>query len=343
MQRFRPDRLARRERQAPPRKPVQGLLLLLATTWLLCAQAGHAADEPPKSEDGVLKKTLERGHTELGHGDKKAALAAYESAYRRAQRFDTAANLGLLEWELKRLRSAASHLAAALRMQPPKADPVLVGRLQTAYRSAAKGLASFDLQLRAPAGSELLVDDKVRAVVPVRDPVFVKPGRHVIVLRKGSESTRVTYTVASGQRKQVALTLVSNGRQLTQGQALLVFSGTTVAIASVAAGGAMLFGSLQRAGNVDEKREALGSYNGNCAVVPELCLEIANNESARDDLRLGAIVAFSGGAAVGLATAIYGVLATRSDDKEASQVAGRLRLSPVVSPGKIGLHAGWSF
>jgi tetratricopeptide (TPR) repeat protein len=100
---------------------MRGAFALGCAAILLCSDA---------RADDAASSLLEQGHAASKEGKRSDALEAYQRSFEKAARYDTAANLGLLELELGNKSDAAKHLALALMYFPKDGDAALRGLLR---------------------------------------------------------------------------------------------------------------------------------------------------------------------------------------------------------------------
>jgi tetratricopeptide (TPR) repeat protein len=139
------------------------------------ASSVAAADE--------AEAAFRNGARAFERGDIRQALKQMRTAFRLRPDYRTAAGLGQVELHLQRHRDAAEHLEFALRHYPNAADPEGRGRLIDGFKAARTHVGSLSLEGQIP-GTELFIDGRKVATLPVVYDLFVEPGEHRFTFQK---------------------------------------------------------------------------------------------------------------------------------------------------------------
>jgi hypothetical protein len=206
------------------RSPLLSLLLfavLLAPTGIAFAQSSPASPASPGT--AVEPKTadeyaLEGRKLAMQPGRLLDARAALLTAWSMKQSYDTAGNLGSVEYELGMMRDAAEHLAFCARNFPAVRDQAQTEKLTRVEELLAKARREVgSMRVRVTdsdgvelTGVEILVDGKAVGLTPLPDEVFVEPGPRVISARQtGYVSGEKRIEAAKGGAESVTIVLAS--------------------------------------------------------------------------------------------------------------------------------------
>ncbi len=289
---------------------------------------------------------LDRGRQALRSSDVQKAYREYRAAFDASPRYDTAANLGLVELDLKRSAEAAAHLAFALVNFPEDGDPALRAALRAKLNGElAPYLATVSIAVKkdgAPFhGAEVDVDGVMVGRAPL-EPVLLAPGEHRFEARTESSHDAITRTVTAGQPDVVNLEPRPIAR-VAGAYASVVAGGALLSAAALALGAAFTADAVLLDKSANERVAALQQANGGrqpCDTQPnqDLCNEITAFQNKRDQVRIGAIVGFVGAGLLLGGTIGYAVAA--APKKEPAHAA---RVAPWVGPDGAGLTLGASF
>lgn len=140
-------------------------------------------------------------------GDVRQALKQMRTAFRLRPDYRTAAGLGQVELHLQRHRDAAEHLEFALRHYPSAADPEGRGRLIDGFKAARSHVGSVSVEGQVP-GTELSVDGRLIATLPVVYDLFVEPGERRFRFHKsGFDDYETTQLITEGGMHSLAVEL----------------------------------------------------------------------------------------------------------------------------------------
>ena len=159
-----------------------------------------------------FKAVYLRGRRRAKAGDTRGALEDYRLAYRLSQ--------GNLDWKVlgnfgNVLLSEGQFVEAAgilrdARQRLPPTDPHYASYSSKLDRriSEAKEHIGEVLITAEPAGTTILIDNRRVGVAPLRDSVFVSPGKHIIkVVQVGLGSESLAVQIAAKERKEVTLVI----------------------------------------------------------------------------------------------------------------------------------------
>ncbi len=304
----------------------------------------------PSASDALLAK----GHAALASGDMQRALEHYREAYTRAPRFDTAANLGLVELELGQRAAAATHLAAALRDYPAAGDAAQKKALLEKVAAASDELGRSTVSVKGRDGKRsdfavVELDGAKVGVVPLVVDVYAAPGKHRIGASLGGAAAVREVELKAGEAKEVALELgpgaaspSTGGAPLGTGYLATIVSGSLLATAALATGAAFVMSSATSRAAADERIAALAVLQPNdptnCNLRAGLCDQILSLQGDSDAATIGAVVGFVAGAMLGGGTIAYGLLAAPGDASSASAT-----VMPWLGPSGAGVGFAAAF
>jgi len=161
--------------------------------------------------DRTRARDLMREGNELyGEGRLTDAFTKYLQAWRTAQAFDIACNLGGTASELSMNRDAAEYLDYCLRHYAASSRPEAVAaeqRARAAFETVRAKVGAVNLRV-TPAGAEVFVDGAAVGRAPFESPVYVEEGPHRFAARHAGLETVVLDIVAKpGETLDAALEL----------------------------------------------------------------------------------------------------------------------------------------
>ncbi|MGK3968886.1 hypothetical protein WMF38_37210 [Sorangium sp. So ce118] len=128
----------------------------------------------------------------------------YLKAWALVRSFDIAANLGEVQLQLKKPRSAATFLAFALRTAPPSAKPEQIARMRHFLDQAKAQVGTLRVRVKNVADAEVFVDGERMAAEEVKRELYLEPGPHLLVIRRaGYEDEHVGVLAAPSMSETV--------------------------------------------------------------------------------------------------------------------------------------------
>jgi hypothetical protein len=259
---------------------------------------------------------------------KKHQWAEAEALFRQAlalkRSYDIAGNLGLAEAGLTKWRDAAEHLTFALSTFPANGKAAHRDLLKEKLAGAREHVGALTIDVDVPA-AEVVVDGKGVGTAPLAGEVFVEPGAHVVGARlAGHDAARQEATVAAGASASVKLALPvtvarvadpPQQRVPTGPNKALIISGASIAGAGVGLGAVLAIVASAKASAADSALAKLpqSGVSTPCQVTTYMsaCAAINGDNTAHDALAKGALGAFVGAGAIGIATLGYALLAPK--------------------------------
>lgn len=162
-----------------------------------------SADSWARSDEA--NRLFFEGREHHRQGRIEPAYAAYHRAWILKQSFDIAGNLAQVEVLLGLVPDAAEHFRFALSNLPLEWTPELesvAARLRKQFEAARAQVGA--LEIDAPAGTEVVVNQRPVGRAPLGLPVFVEPGARTVLFENadGGRAER-TIEVEAGQSLRV--------------------------------------------------------------------------------------------------------------------------------------------
>jgi hypothetical protein len=319
----------------------------LGCVALFTAGRAQATDPPTSKTEGSVMTDKARQLYEEGLAAYKKerwaeARAALLAAWSLNKHWQIAGNLADCEIQLGRHRDAAEHASYYLRNAPPDRRQ----RAQGLLKKAQAKIGTLTVAVNEP-GAEVLIDDVSVGRVPLAEPVFVEPGKRMLLARFAGRPDAVqTIDVTPGMANEVTLTLRPpaapppplpppphtpaevQGRK--PNMAILV-GGAVAAGLALSAGVVLAAVSSSKAADADDQLAKLRQAGGGphpCRRLVSECKAIDSAWTARDSLADGAVVSFVGAGALAAATVAYGLLAPSF---RSAKPVGQMRVLPAVT------------
>jgi hypothetical protein len=301
------------------------------------------------------------------------ARAAYLAAWALKTHWQIAASLGDTELRLGLHRDAAEHLTAMIAMYPPDEDKKTLSDAKAMLEKAKAKIGTVTLASNVE-GADVSVNGTVIGKTPLRDPIYLDPGSHNIEVKKVgfvSKSQAVVAAAGKAERLDVQLEAENTGsgtpapdpknvgakdpKKQNGGQTPdpdpvpppdsgksvpLLVTGGILAGAGVVVGATLLGLGASRASERDDMVASLGGPSpcGEGTPHSSACAEITSLDDDYVAFSIGGGVALGVGAALGIATLIYGVVPSGTSDDQA-----RTFILPVVTKDTAGIVVGGEF
>jgi hypothetical protein len=310
--------------------------------------------------DRTRARELMRDGNELyGEGKLAEAYAKYLDAWRIAQAFDIACNLGGTASELSMNRDAAEYLDYCLRHYAASSRPEAVAaeqRARAAFEVVRTKVAAVTVAV-TPPGADVFVDSARIGRAPLDAPVFLEAGPHRIEARQeGLETASVEVNAKRGEATEVTLALKTPAGApaaknppasdpISRNDEPPASKNYVPAIVTASLGGVALAGGVVflvlRAGKQSDASEKLDTLDGNNPCGPHsprenvaTCADIEEASDQAATLGTLSIVSFGVAAGAGIATFF---LWPKGDSR-----SGLLGVRPNVAVTHDGLYASFS-
>ncbi len=170
------------------------------------------APKAAESDDSALRTAEARRRYQEGNAAVKLhqwqkAYDAYLAAWRQKPHWQVAGSLGQVELKLGKNRDAALHLSLFLR-EAKDVPPEEMKHVREWLEQARTKIAVLTIG-GAPPGAEILLDGLKVGQAPLREEVYVEPGKHVVEGRLGQCAATSEVDLAAGSAKDVALRCAS--------------------------------------------------------------------------------------------------------------------------------------
>ncbi|WP_437709321.1 PEGA domain-containing protein [Sorangium sp. So ce448] len=335
------------------------LMLCSALAAPLAWSPDVRAADPPADVSARQRALFDKGVRLYDQSRWAEARAVFLEAWALKKSYAVAANLGDVELMLGDPRSAAEHLAYALRELPADEPPALRTLLTKRLAEARQLVGSLRVRV-TPPGAELLIDGTPLLVEETPEEIFVDPGTHRVTARRdGYADAEKVVTVAAGTAQNLTLALaelpavgaakpeklpepavalpVHNAREQERGPRTAVITGGVVA-AGVAAGIGTVLAvvAANKWSAANDQRSKLTAEDGAYACAASqrttTCRDAVERYDNASALWNGAIWSWIGAGTVGIGTAAYAWLA-----KKPPHQAGSLTVSPMFAAHGGGL------
>lgn len=321
------------------------LAVVLASTAALgqAAPKGGGAGQAPAGSQAVVDQLYEAGLAAANRKDWKTAAEKFAKAYSLEPLPQIAGNLSEAELKLGRYRDAAEHADAFIRLD--KGAPASEKKLAQGWLDEAKKkIVTLKITV-VDKGVEVLIDGKPVGMSPLPPEVYVDPGKHTVEARSGSVRDEVTDTYEAGWTRVIKLVPKEAPVAGSTATATASVSPTasptaggdqsgpnkTLVIGGAALGGAMLVAGGIFAGLSASRASDAGGFGawdkcyqkGRPDMDYKGCPKL--HQAYQDVALLGNLstAMFLGGAAVGVATALYfaGILPPGKGSKKTGVIA----------------------
>jgi hypothetical protein len=175
------------------------IVILLGNTTV--TRVAHANDEQSR------RQIYEQAREAIQSGRWEEARSLFQELWNSRRTYDVALQLGQAEYNLKRYRDAAEHLAFGLMLLPPREKAATAERSQQLLNRCKQEVGAIDLRIKNK-GADVLVDGQTVAESPLVTEIFVEPGMHSVSVQLGGHHpTSFTIQLAAGetQRRTVEL------------------------------------------------------------------------------------------------------------------------------------------
>jgi hypothetical protein len=181
----------------------QGLAVACLVPCLLlplCSGTAHAQSD---GETEVARQRFREGVAHYDRQDYEKARLAFLQAYLLKPHSAVLLNLAQSELRAGRHAEAAENFAKYIRQNPtaPAMDHAKAG-----FEEARQRVTELNVQVNATAAS-ISVDGADVGRSPLPNEIYLMPGRHSIVARKGTASAEKVLDATAGRREYIALEL----------------------------------------------------------------------------------------------------------------------------------------
>lgn len=183
------------------------VMIPFLTVCSLLSIAARAEDQATHvSEENAVeaRKLLDEGNAAQKTGDWEKAHEAYRHSFSLKRSYDTAANLGQVEFRLEHYRAAAEHLDYSLRHYPTSANRDRHASIKKLLEQASARVGQVRVVVDRP-GATIYVNDAPVGASPLDHSLFVETGKNVIRAELDGESDSQEVEADPGQVVELKL------------------------------------------------------------------------------------------------------------------------------------------
>ncbi|WP_437853212.1 hypothetical protein [Sorangium sp. So ce363] len=334
--------------------------------------AAASADDEGRGDNARATQLYREGNDAFKQKRWSDAELLYLKAWALVRSFDIAANLGEVQIQLKKPRSAATFLAFALRTAPPSTKPEQIARIRHFLDEAKAQVGVLRVRVKNVADAEVLVDGERVPEDAVKHEVYVEPGERTLVIRRaGYEDEVMRLIAAAGVTETVMPELKPKAVKApeTTGpeakapavmapmprkagwsspptvparpegpRTAVLIGGAATAGAAAIAGVVLTFLANANGSDADTERSRLRSAGGTGACGasdPRAgCRELSESVDDRYAFSNAAFWSFASAGAVGVGTLVYGLATRRSVPDR------HVHVTPIVRASSLGIVVG---
>jgi len=346
------------------RRAVLAFTLLHCATVSLTAHAEAEAVEPAPSGAELYREAASLMQDKRYEEARQALLELWS----KAPTYAVATALAEAELRLKRYAEAMRHLTYAISNPPQVETEKKLEWVETWFSRAKKNVASYVITTNVDGGL-VTVDGIPVAETPLRTPIYLEPGRHVIAVSKaGFELAHTPVLASAGVTEELPLSLVLDTAALAQpaaaegqssaflasdrieGDTLVAPSGSNpwiLVAGSVVAAGGLVAGLAfnARSNNARDRVEELRSVTGSSGCYQPVssfgktCAELLDAGERRDSARNISSAAFAVGGIAAVGTVLYWFWPRKQDVQQGLNV----QVSGAADAHRVGLVVSGSY
>ncbi|WP_437913121.1 hypothetical protein WME73_40875 [Sorangium sp. So ce302] len=159
--------------------------------------AAASGDDEGRGDNARATQLYRDGNEAFKQKRWSDAELLYLKAWALVRTFDIAANLGEVQIQLNKVRSAAAFLAFALRTAPPSTKPEQIARIRHFLDEAKAQVGTLRVRVKNVADAEVYVDGERVPEDAVKHELYVEPGEHTLVIRRAGYEDEVVRLVAA--------------------------------------------------------------------------------------------------------------------------------------------------
>lgn len=181
--------------------PVLVFCLLTTSAW-----ADDPATNVSVEQAAKAKALLEEGNSAQKAGDFEKARDAYRQSFNLKRSYDTAANLGQVEFYLEMYRAAAEHLDYARRNYPTSAKREGHSSIEALLKETTPHVGRVQVSVDKP-GATIFVNGERVGSSPLNHVLFVNPGKTRVRAELEGESDSHEFESTKGALVEIELKL----------------------------------------------------------------------------------------------------------------------------------------
>ncbi|WP_437645802.1 hypothetical protein [Sorangium sp. So ce362] len=332
--------------------------------------AAAAGEDEARGDNARAAQLYREGNDAFKQKRWSDAELLYLKAWALVRSFDIAANLGEVQLQLKKPRSAATFLSFALRTAPPSAKPEQIARMRHFLDEAKAQVGTLRVRVKNVADVEVFVDLERVPAEEVKHELYLEPGPHLLVIRRAGyedehlgvlAAPRMTETIepelkpkapeAAATGPGAAGPGAASAAGMGEGETKAPAAGAGVeeprswvpvialgAASAVGLGVAVGFTVAANAASADGDRQhaMLRQAGGGCVEVPgeysDLCSGLRDSASRHETRTRTATVAYVASGALVIGAMTYALW-----PRARTATSRGMHASPELSPGRAGL------
>ncbi|WP_437795048.1 PEGA domain-containing protein [Sorangium sp. So ce693] len=161
------------------------------------AAVAPAVDDEGRGDNARATRLYREGNEAFKQKRWSDAELLYLKAWALVRTFDIAANLGEVQIQLNKARSAAAFLAFALRTAPPSTKPEQIARIRHFLDEAKAQVGTLRVRVKNATDAEVFVDSERVPDEEVKHEIYVEPGERTLVIRRAGYEDEVVRLVAA--------------------------------------------------------------------------------------------------------------------------------------------------
>ncbi|WP_437598183.1 hypothetical protein WMF28_36400 [Sorangium sp. So ce590] len=146
--------------------------------------AAAAGEDEARGDNARAAQLYREGNDAFKQKRWSDAELSYLKAWALVRSFDIAANLGEVQLQLKKPRSAATFLSFALRTAPPSAKAEQIARMRHFLDEAKAQVGTVRVRVKNVTDAEVFVDLERVPAEEVKHELYLEPGPHLLVIRR---------------------------------------------------------------------------------------------------------------------------------------------------------------
>lgn len=191
-----------------PKNPIRWLWMSCFLIGVPSAHASESTSTGVTTVEQVTKQANEMyqqaNSLYLNHQFAEA-YELYKAAWALRPNYKIAGNLGNCEYELRKYRDAAEHLALALRENPETGTGATRTYFEERLADASRYVGTIEVAVDNAAVARLSVDDDYVGNWPQSHRIYVDPGKRVIWARNDIAVGSIRIEIKKGEERHVML------------------------------------------------------------------------------------------------------------------------------------------
>jgi hypothetical protein len=339
------------------------LLPLLATPSTIRAAE---VDEPPQATEDTndrVRSLFREAYAAYNAKNYEESRDLLSQAWAVRQTYDIASALAQSEMKLRQYREAVVHLQYCLDNVPPSTSAKTLEAIKQTFDEAKSHVGT--LHIMTDEGVALSLDGQDIGVAPFSSPLFVEPGSHELVFKRGSDSVTKTVQVDAGADESLEVPVVHvepppppravpppKARPVTPAPPKQDPRLRGVLIPAIVDGAVFTIGLTMAVGfrlaansndsHAEQLRNSVGSSGCAPGMPPDpVCADLMETAKSKDRERSWSAVGFVVSAVALAAVPVYWYWPRPNTGR--TDTAGRMRVGGSIGPGYSGLSIGAGF